>query len=279
MSQRSLDYERIARALQYLEASAPVQPSLRALADHVGLSEFHLQRLFTRWAGISPKRFLQVQTLAHAKESLEEARSILHGTWDAGLSSAGRLHDLFVTLEAVTPGEYRTGGAGLSIDAGFHQTPFGECLLGMTARGVCALSFAEDREAAWEDLQRRWPAAAVRESPRRTAEVAQRIFDPLWRPADRPLALVVRGTNFQVQVWHALLRIPPGRCAAYEHVAAVVGAPSAVRAVGTAVGRNPIAFLIPCHRVIRANGHVGGYRWGVSRKRAILAWEDGRRAG
>lgn len=279
MNQLSVDYERIARALEFLEDAAPVQPPLRALAEHVGLSEFHLQRLFTRWAGISPKRFLQVQTLAHAKQALEEARSILHGTWDAGLSSAGRLHDLFVSLEAVTPGEYRTGGAGLRIEAGFHPTPFGECLVGVTGRGVCALTFPGDREAAWQELQARWPAAVVVEAPRRTAEVAGRIFAPLHHPDRRPLALLVRGTNFQVQVWNALLRIPAGHVAAYEDIAAAVGSPAAVRAVGTAVGRNPIAFLIPCHRVIRANGHIGGYRWGVPRKRAIMAWEDGRRAG
>lgn len=277
---RPTDFDRIASALAFLEAHAPAQPSLGALAAHVGLSEFHLQRLFTRWAGVSPKRFMQVQALHHAKAALEGARSVLDGTWEAGLSSPGRLHDLFVTLEAVTPGEYRSGGAGLRIDAGFHATPFGECLLGTTARGVCGLSFLEgDRDAAWADLEARWPGAVITEAPRRTARTAAAIFDPLGSRADRPLALLVRGTNFQVQVWTALLRIPPGQCAAYEDVAGAVGNPKAVRAVGTAVGRNPIAFLIPCHRVIRANGAIGGYRWGVPRKRAILAWEAGRRAG
>lgn len=280
MSQLSVDYDRVARALHFLEAAGPSQPSLQDLSLHVGLSEFHLQRLFTRWAGISPKRFLQVQTLHYAKEVLAEARSVLDGTYEAGLSSAGRLHDLFVSLEAVTPGEYRTGGAGLRIDAGFHETPFGECLIGVTNRGICGLSFHDGtREAAWEDLQARWPMAAVHESTKRTAPLVQQIFDPLSSGGDRPLALLVRGTNFQVQVWNALLRIPPGRFAAYEDVAAAAGSPTAVRAAGTAVGRNPIAFLIPCHRVIRSTGALGGYRWGVPRKRAMMAWEAGRRAG
>jgi AraC family transcriptional regulator, regulatory protein of adaptative response / methylated-DNA-[protein]-cysteine methyltransferase len=274
------DYDRISRALEYLESRAPAQPTLADLATHVGLSEFHLQRLFTRWAGVSPKRFMQVQTLHHAKVALDGARSILDGTWEAGLSSAGRLHDLFVTLEAVTPGEYRSGGTGLHIDAGFHDTPFGECLLGITSRGVCGLTFHDgDRDAAWCDLQERWPGAAIHEAPRRTSTTARQIFDPLGTSSARPLALLVKGTNFQVQVWNALLRIPPGRFAAYEGVAASIGNPKAVRAVGTAVGRNPVAFLIPCHRVIRASGAIGGYRWGLSRKRAILAWEAGRRAG
>ena len=279
MSQLTQDYSRVSRALQYLEGAAPRQPSLTELAEHVGLSDFHMQRLFTRWAGISPKRFLQVQTLSHAKAALDEARSVLDGTYTAGLSSSGRLHDLFVNLEAVTPGEYRTGGAGLRVDAGFHDTPFGACLLATTERGVCALSFVEgDRDAAWADLEARWPNAGVVEAPRRTSAIAERIFEPLGRRSDRPLSLLVRGTNFQVQVWHALLRIPAGAFAAYEDVAQAIGAPRAVRAVGTAVGRNPIAFLIPCHRVIRANGAIGGYRWGVPRKRAIIAWEAGRRA-
>jgi AraC family transcriptional regulator of adaptative response/methylated-DNA-[protein]-cysteine methyltransferase len=280
MSQWMQDYDRVERALQFLEGSSPRQPSLNELASHVGLSEFHMQRLFTRWAGISPKRFMQVQTLYHAKEALDGARSVLDGTYSAGLSSAGRLHDLFVSLEAVTPGEYRTGGAGLRIDAGFHDTPFGECLIGLTERGICGLSFIDgDRDASWADLASRWPGAAVTESSRRTSRVAEEIFEPLGRRSGRPLALLVRGTNFQVQVWNALLRIPAGRFAAYEDIAGAIGSPRAMRAVGTAVGRNPIAFLIPCHRVIRASGAIGGYRWGLSRKRAMIAWEAGRRAG
>ncbi len=280
MSQATLDYDRVERALRFLERAAPEQPNLQELSSHVGLSEFHMQRLFTRWAGISPKRFLQVQTLRYAKEALDESRSVLDGTYEVGLSSAGRLHDLFVTLEAVTPGEYRAGGAGLRIEAGFHDSPFGECLIGLTDRGVCGLGFLDgDRDAAWADLQARWPQASLHESARRTHGAARQIFEPLGSDTGKPLALLVRGTNFQVQVWNALLRIPPARLAAYEDIAAAVGSPRAVRAVGTAVGRNPIAWLIPCHRVIRTNGALGGYRWGLPRKRAMLAWEAGRRAG
>jgi AraC family transcriptional regulator, regulatory protein of adaptative response / methylated-DNA-[protein]-cysteine methyltransferase len=277
----TIDYHRIERAIRYLDATAPAQPSLPDVANHVGLSPYHFQRLFTRWAGISPKRFSQVLALEYAKGLLQESRNLLDATYDAGLSSGGRLHDLFVNLEAVTPGEFRGKGAGLHISAGFHDTPFGECLIAVTERGVCGLSFYDDdRDAAFQDLQKRWPNAVIDEKPRTTAAVASRIFrwievrDP---SSVVPLALLVRGTNFQVKVWEALLRIPVGTVATYEDVASAIGAPRAVRAVGTAVGRNPLAFLIPCHRVIRSTGALGGYRWGLERKRAMLAWEGGRR--
>ena len=280
MTQSASDYVRIERALSFLERSAPAQPTLGALATHVGVSEFHLQRMFTRWAGISPKRFMQVQTLAYAKQALETSRSVLDATFNTGMSSSGRLHDLFVTLEAITPGDYRTGGAGLRIDAAFHDTPFGEALIATTERGVCGLSFLDgDRDAAWLDLEARWPGAQINDSVRRTKNVATLIFGELSSKSIKPLALLVRGTNFQVQVWTALLRIPPARFAAYEDVAAAIANPTAVRAVGTAVGRNPIAFLIPCHRVIRSSGAIGGYRWGLPRKRAMMAWEAGRLVG
>jgi AraC family transcriptional regulator of adaptative response/methylated-DNA-[protein]-cysteine methyltransferase len=241
-----------------------------------------MQRLFTRWAGISPKRFSQALALEYAKDLLRTSRNLLDATWDAGLSSGGRLHDLFVHLEAVTPGEYRSGGAGLRINAGFHQTPFGEALLATTERGVCGLTFIDrDRDAAMRDLEARWPGASIVEKPRATAPVARRVFRALEirDPAGLvPLSLLVRGTNFQVRVWNALLRIPIGSVASYEDVAAAAGAPRAVRAVGTALSRNPVAFLIPCHRVIRGTGAIGGYRWGLERKRAMLAWESGRAA-
>jgi len=275
------DYHRIERAIRYLDSSAPAQPSLPDVARHVGLSPYHFQRLFTRWAGISPKRFSQVLALEYAKNLLHESRNLLDATYDAGMSSGGRLHDLFVTLEGVTPGEFRTNGLGLRISAGFHDTPFGECLLAVTDRGVCGLAFFDgDRDTARRDLQQRWPNAVIDEKPRSTAPVASRIFralevrDPVGLV---PLALLVRGTNFQVKVWKALLRVPPGAVATYEDIAGAIGAPQAVRAVGTAVGRNPVAFLIPCHRVIRTSGALGGYRWGLQRKRAMLAWEAGRR--
>lgn len=274
------DYQRIERAIRYLDAQAPVQPSLEQVAREVGMSPFHFQRLFTRWAGISPKRFSQVLALQYAKELLHGSRNLLDATYDAGLSSGGRLHDLFVTLEAVTPGEYRAMGRGMLIRAGFHETPFGECLVGVTERGVCALTFADgDRALALRDLAVRWPKAQVVEDPHATARVASRIFHAVEvrDPASVvPLALLVRGTNFQVNVWRALLRIPLGTVATYEDIARAVGTPAATRAVGTAIGRNPVAFLIPCHRVIRTTGALGGYRWGRERKRAMIAWEAGR---
>jgi AraC family transcriptional regulator, regulatory protein of adaptative response / methylated-DNA-[protein]-cysteine methyltransferase len=274
------DYHRIERAIHFLDDAAPVRPSLDQVAKHVGMSPFHFQRLFTRWAGISPKRFSQVLALEYAKDRLRESRNMIDATYDAGLSSGGRLHDLFVTLEAVTPGEFRENGSGLRISAGFHESPFGEALVATTDRGVCGLSFNDrDRRSALRDLAERWPMATIEERPRVTAPVAARIFEALEvRDPESvvPLGLLVRGTNFQVKVWRALLQIPVGSVATYEDIATAVGSPGAVRAVGNAVGRNPVAFLIPCHRVIRTTGALGGYRWGLPRKRAMLAWETGR---
>jgi AraC family transcriptional regulator of adaptative response/methylated-DNA-[protein]-cysteine methyltransferase len=276
----SADYHRIERAIRFLDESTPVRPSLDQVARHVGLSPFHFQRLFTRWAGISPKRFSQVLALEYAKDRLRASRNLIDATYDAGLSSGGRLHDLFVTLDAVSPGEFRQEGGGLRISAGFHESPFGEALVATTERGVCSLTFHDgNRRAALRDLGARWPNATVDERPRVTAPVAARIFAALEvRDPEGlvPLGLLVRGTNFQVKVWRALLQIPVGSVATYEDIATAIGSPNAVRAVGTAIGRNPVAFLIPCHRVIRTSGALGGYRWGSSRKRAMLAWESGR---
>lgn len=276
------DYHRIERAIRYLDDAAPVRPSLEQVAKHVGMSSFHFQRLFTRWAGISPKRFSQVLALEYAKERLRDSRNMIDATYDSGLSSGGRLHDLFVNLEAVTPGEFRDNGSGLRISAGFHESPFGEALVATTDRGVVGLTFHEgNRRAALRDLQARWPMATIEERPKVTAPVAARVFSALDVRDPQsviPLGLLVRGTNFQVKVWRALLQIPVGTVATYEDIATAVGSPGAVRAVGTAVGRNPVAFLIPCHRVIRTTGALGGYRWGLPRKRAMLAWEAGRQA-
>lgn len=274
------DYQRIERAIRFLDDSAPVRPSLDQVAKHVGMSPFHFQRLFTRWAGISPKRFSQVLALEYAKVKLHDSRNLIDATFDAGLSSGGRLHDLFVTLDAVTPGEFRELGHGLRISAGFHDSPFGEALIATTDRGLCGLTFHDgSRRAALRDLAERWPNATIEEHPRQTAPIASRIFAELEiRDPEGivPLGLLIRGTNFQVKVWRALLQIPVGSVASYEDIATAIGAPSAARAVGTAVGRNPVAFLIPCHRVIRTTGALGGYRWGLERKRAMLAWEAGR---
>src|SRR5688572_5429617 len=278
----SADYHRIERAIRYLDASSPTRPTLSDVASHVGMSPFHFQRLFTRWAGISPKRFSQVLALEYAKEKLRDSRNLIDATYDAGLSSGGRLHDLFVTLDAVTPGEFREAGSGLRISAGFYESPFGEALIATTDRGVCALTFHDgNRRAALRDLADRWPRATIEERPRVTGPVASRIFTALEARDPEglvPLGLLVRGTNFQVKVWRALLQIPVGSVATYEDIATAIGSPNAVRAVGTAIGRNPVAFLIPCHRVIRTTGALGGYRWGLPRKRAMLAWEAGRTA-
>jgi AraC family transcriptional regulator of adaptative response/methylated-DNA-[protein]-cysteine methyltransferase len=276
----SADYHKIERAIGFLDAAIPTRPTLEDVARHVGLSPYHFQRLFTRWAGISPKRFSQVLALEYAKEKLRDSRNLIDATYDAGLSSGGRLHDLFVTLDAVTPGEFRDSGAGLRIVAGFHESPFGLALVATTDRGVCGLTFHDgDRRAALRELAARWPNATIEERPRVTAPVATRIFAALdVRDPEGlvPLGLLVRGTNFQVKVWRALLQIPVGSVATYEDIATAIGSPGAVRAVGTAIGRNPVAFLIPCHRVIRTTGALGGYRWGLPRKRAMLAWETGR---
>jgi AraC family transcriptional regulator, regulatory protein of adaptative response / methylated-DNA-[protein]-cysteine methyltransferase len=277
----NVDYTRIERAIRHLDSVAPAQPTLREIATQVGLSEFHFQRLFTRWAGVSPKRFLQLLTLEYAKQVLDQSRPVLDAAFESGLSGGSRLHDLFVSLEAVTPGEYRARGAGLRISVGFHDTPFGECLLAVTERGVCGLTFHDgDRDKAIDELAARWPNADIADRLQDTAPVAARIFAALdgarTRSASKSLSLLVKGTNFQVNVWRALLRVPSGSLVAYEDVARAIGEPGAVRAVGTALGRNPIAMLIPCHRVVRNTGALGGYRWGPDRKRAMLSWEFAR---
>ena len=272
------DYDYVERAIQFLDEHAREQPQLATVAAFVGLSESHFQRLFTRWAGISPKRFLQFQTVAHARELLAERRSLLDATYEAGLSSAGRLHDLFVTIDAVTPGEYKRGGDGLLIEWGAHETPFGECVVGVTSRGVCGLNFALDDgvAGALDRLASTWDGARLIENPRATRQAADAIFR-IGNDMPAPLALLVKGTNFQLKVWEALLRIPLGEVATYEDVATAIGAPTAVRAVGSAVGANPVSYLIPCHRVIRKTGAFGNYGGGIARKRAMLAWERARR--
>ena len=271
------DYERIERAIRYLEENYQHQPSLKELAQNTGLSEFHFQRLFRRWAGVSPKRFLQYLTAGHAARLLRASRSNLEAAYEAGLSGGGRLHDLFINLHAVTPGELKRAGAGLTIQYGFHPSPFGECLIAMTARGVCHLGFLlpADRRAALAELAAEWPHARLKETPRVTAPLARRLFTRV--NGDAPsIDLHVRGTNFQIKVWEALLRIPPGGVVSYEDIARRIRAPRAVRAVANAVAHNPVAWLIPCHRVIRKSGALGGYRWGETRKKALLAWEAAR---
>lgn len=274
---RTSDYSRIEKAILDLERDFRHQPRLEDMARAAGLSEYHFQRLFTRWAGISPKRFLQFLTADYAGRLLRESPSVLDAAYGAGLSGPGRLHDLIVNVYAATPAQLRSGGEGLTIRYGTHPSPFGECLVAVTARGICGLSFPSSGGGeAVDELRRRWPRATLREEPRATEAVAERIFDPSRRRELSPLAVLVRGTNFQIRVWEALVRIPPGCVLSYGDVAAGFGAAGAARAVGSAVARNPVAFLIPCHRVIRKTGAFGDYRWGAVRKKAILAWEAAR---
>ena len=281
VDQASADYARIEQAILFLEQNFQSQPTLKEIADHVGLSEYHFQRLFSRWAGISPKRFLQFLTIQYAKELLAESQSLLDTTYEAGLSSPGRLHDLFITHEAVTPGEFKQQGAGLAIAYGFHGTPFGEALLALTERGICGLSFVQPgkRDEALNELKGNWPKAQFCEDPAVTQPLIDRIFRPDPDEEERrPLRLYLKGTNFQIRVWQALLRIPPGAVVSYGTVAALMGQPSATRAIGGATGRNPIAYLIPCHRVIRKVGAIGDYHWGTARKKALVAWEASQRS-
>lgn len=270
----SQHYRLIEQAIQYIEANAQRQPELEEIASAVGVSGYHFQRMFTQWAGISPKRFLQFLTKEHAKELLNHSENLLETTHQVGLSSLGRLHDLFVNTEAVTPGEYKSRGAGLTIRYGVHPTPFGKCLIATTERGINHLGFVDRSEGkAIDNLVADWEQANMVEDYKSTAPLVTRIFsDP--RP-DSALSLHLRGTNFQIKVWEALLNIPTGAVTTYEQIAAQIGKPLAVRAVGTAVGHNPIAYLIPCHRVIRKNGDFGNYLYGSARKKAILARELG----
>lgn len=275
----SRDYERIERAIAYVRRHAAQQPDLATVARHVHLSEFHFQRLFTRWAGVSPKRFLQYLTIAHAKARIRTTASVLELSDAVGLSGPGRLHELFVTLEAVTPGDAKTGGAGMRIRYGVHGTPFGRALLAATERGICSLQFITGGEEALARLRHEWPRAELKPDSAGTAQFAARIFAPLAEAPARPLAVLVRGTNFQVQVWRALLALPEGAVTTYGSIARGIGAPAAARAVGAAVAANPVAYLIPCHRVLRDSGELGGYRWGTTRKAAILGREAAQAAG
>ncbi|HHQ4734883.1 bifunctional transcriptional activator/DNA repair enzyme AdaA [Aeromonas veronii] len=271
------DYARIADAIRFIASQVERQPTLDEIAAHVHLSPFHFQRLFSRWAGVTPKRYLQVLTLERAKALLQESRPLMEVADTLGLSSGSRLYDHFVQLEAVTPGEYKQRGAGLVIDHGVHDTPFGQAFVALTPRGVCNFSFLDEKapEAPLTTLARSWPEARLQEAPSRTQNVINTMFDGSKAP-DRPISLHVSGTNFQISVWRALLQIPPAKVVSYAQVASAVGNPKAARAVGLAVGANPVALMIPCHRVIQQNGKLGGYHWGETRKQAIHTWEAAR---
>jgi AraC family transcriptional regulator of adaptative response/methylated-DNA-[protein]-cysteine methyltransferase len=273
-----VDYDALQRAVQFLGENWREQPSLDAIADAMRLPATQAQKLFHRWAGLTPKQFVQAMTLDHARAMLESGACVLDAALDSGLSGPGRLHDLFVVHEAMTPGEYGARGAGVDISYGFHDSPFGLALVMATMRGLCGIAFAEGHDAkarntALEDMTRRWPKANYTENPTETAPLASRIFNPELWSEDQPLRVVLIGTDFEVQVWETLLRIPLGRGTTYGTIAEHLGKPSAARAVGRAVGANPISFVVPCHRVIGKSGALTGYHWGLTRKRAILGWE------
>ena len=273
------DYEQLAQAIAFIRDNAVLQPSLEQIASLVGLSPWHFQRKFRAWVGVSPKRFLEFLTVQHAKELLDKSASVLDAALDLGLSGPGRLHEQFVSIEAVTPGQYKRFGNGLKIYYGVHPCPIGMMLLALTEKGICELAFGSverlNREA--EDLQRRWPAAQIFHDLHRTAPTAARLFNPENREQGgqkTKFQLFVKGTNFQVNVWRALLRIPEGCLISYKQLAQMTGNPSAVRATASAVGANPVSYLIPCHRILRSSGELGGYHWGIERKRALIAWDS-----
>lgn len=273
--QWSKDYETVEKAIRFIEENYEARPSLAAVAASAGLSEFHFQKLFSRWVGISPKRFLQFLTKEYAKKLLDNSQNILDATYDAGLSSPGRLHDLFIHCEAVTPGEYKSGGIGLEIVYGISPSPFGDCMIAHTARGICALKFVRGNtiKELEEHLHSQWPKASLKINNAAVKSLARFVFpfDDQWTGA--PLHLYVKGTNFQIKVWEALTKIPLGSTVTYEDIARHIGLPKATRAVGTAIGKNPIPFLIPCHRVIRKTGVFGNYGEGPDRKKALIGWE------
>ena len=289
-------YRTVAAAIAFIRQNRTAQPDLKTVAEHVNLSESHFQKLLTRWAGISPKRFLQYLTLEQAKARLEQTRSLLELSADLGLSGPSRLHDLFVSIEAMSPGEYQREGAGLDIRYGLQVTRFGQVLIAATPRGICSLQFwdtltkinalakagecssGQDCSPAQERspeqwLLQTWPNATLTADEAMAQELCKRIFSPVTAHPTQPLTLLIKGTNFQLQVWRSLLQIPLGGVVTYQSIANKIERPKAVRAVGSAIGKNPVGYLIPCHRVIRGSGELGGYRWGLDRKQAILAWE------
>jgi AraC family transcriptional regulator of adaptative response/methylated-DNA-[protein]-cysteine methyltransferase len=271
------DYARIEKVIRYLSEHYREQPDLNTLAGLVELSAFHFQRLFTRWAGVTPKALLKFLTAGHAKDLLQRSRSVLDASIESGLSGPGRLHDLFVSVEGVTPGEFKRGGSDLVIYYGFYASPFGTCLIGATARGICHLAFLDEdkRVPAIEELRSAWPNAKLREDIRAVSKAGEAIFRSGTNRRNQDISVFLSGTRFQLKVWEAVLRIPPGFVLSYGDIGKALGIPGAARAVGTALARNPVAYLIPCHRVIRETGIIGDYRWGSSRKRAMLAWERG----
>jgi AraC family transcriptional regulator of adaptative response/methylated-DNA-[protein]-cysteine methyltransferase len=277
LSTAAADYDVVRRAITHIKGNWRSQPEIEQIAEAAGVTPTELHHLFRRWAGLTPKAFLQALTLDSARSLLRDSASVLDASYEVGLSGPGRLHDLFVTHEAMSPGEWKSGGEGLTISYGFHPSVFGTALVMATDRGLCGLAFADhgEEQGALADMHRRWPAARCVEDSARTAPLCARIFDRnQWR-ADRPLRVVLIGTDFEVRVWETLLRIPMGKATTYSDIAGNIGNHKASRAVGTAVGKNPISFVVPCHRVIGKSGELTGYHWGLTRKRAMLGWEAG----
>ncbi|HZY82801.1 MAG TPA: methylated-DNA--[protein]-cysteine S-methyltransferase [Cyclobacteriaceae bacterium] len=275
IKEEHINYKRIEEAIRYLEANFQRQPELDEVADKVHLSPFHFQRIFAEWAGISPKRFLQYLTVDFLKTKLLESRNIVEAAEQAGLSSQSRVYDLFTTLEAVTPQEYRQKGGGLRIEYGFHETPFGAALIGVTERGICWLSFVNSDDqpgAELEKMKQHWNNSVFHMNEELTAQHAKTIFSASLQP-EKKLHVLVKGTNFQVKVWEALLKLPMGSVTTYQDIAKSIENPNAFQAVGSAVGSNHIAYLIPCHRVIRKDGILGEYRWNPTRKKSMIGWE------
>jgi AraC family transcriptional regulator, regulatory protein of adaptative response / methylated-DNA-[protein]-cysteine methyltransferase len=280
LADAAADYDVVRRAIGHIRGHWREQPEIEAIAEAAGVTPTELHHLFRRWAGITPKAFLQALTLDSARQLLRDSASVLDATYEVGLSGPGRLHDLFVTHEAMSPGEWKSGGEGLTVWFAFHPSPFGNALVMATERGLAGLAFADPsaEKATLAEMKARWPKASYVADSARTAPIARRIFDPTLWQAEQPLRVVLIGTDWEVRVWQALLRIPMGRLATYSGIAGKVCSPAAARAVGAAVGKNPIAFVVPCHRVIGKAGELTGYHWGLTRKRAMLGWEAGKMA-
>lgn len=276
LMETNINYQRIEQAIKYLEDNFQRQPELDEVAERVHLSPFHFQRIFTEWAGISPKRFLQFLTVDFLKSKLTESRNIVEAAEAAGLSSQSRVYDLFTTLEAVTPQEYKLRGSGIRIEYGFHETPFGSVLIGVTDRGICWLSFVnmdDEPKAEMEKMKEHWHNSVFHQDQKLTSDFVEKIFGHEVTQTQSKIHVLVKGTNFQVKVWEALLRLPIGSVTTYQNIARQINNPKAMQAVGSAVGSNHIAYLIPCHRVIRKDGILGEYRWSAARKKSIIGWE------
>jgi len=273
ITQEQINYNRISAAIAYIQANFKTQPSLEEIAENISLSPHHFQRLFTEWAGVSPKKFLQYITIGHAKDLLQKESATLFDTAiETGLSGTGRLHDLFIQIEGMTPGEYKNGGENLVINYSYAESPFGNILVASTSKGICHMAFADEPDAALEELKMYFPKASYSQLVDRFQQTAMFVFNQDWKKLDK-VKLHLKGTPFQIKVWETLLKIPMGKLSTYGSIAKEIDSPKASRAVGTAIGDNPVAFLIPCHRVIQSTGNFGEYHWGSIRKTAMIGWE------